>query len=247
MSTLGHITAPASSRLFCREEHRQYQYVGTSGTSYPHNWDDPSKLIQHGGGRHAEIMVNYDFVQPFRGGPATPDRNWYAVDELTAQMQTWYPGTGPFANQYGQYIFSSPGKATTTVPTAISTATNMPITPYNFTASATGADCWVMRKGVWNVDVSLNLNGDSTYTGPWQFSVYAKAFRDYDLYSGFRDQLIDTTSVTGYATHTPWTPGAPLEIVCRHNPLWDLTFDLTPDANTPPSMIIDLTFHAIRI
>ena len=241
MSTYGNITAPALSRLFCRENHVQYRYDGTLG-----NFDDASELTRYSGGRHAEIMVPTSWSMQFRGGPASPDRSWTPVNELSASMQTWHPGTGAFLNQYGEYIYSSPGLASTTIPTPISTATNMPLCPTNFTGSATGADCWVMRKGVWEVDVSLDISGTGAYTGPWQFSVYAKAFRDYTLYPTFRDQLVYTTSITGYAVHEPISLASPLEVVLRHNALWDLTFDLTPDAYTVPSIILLLSFHAIR-
>lgn len=244
MSTLGHTLTPAVSRLYTREEHRQYQYVGISGTGYIHNWEDPTKLIQHAGGRHAEILTPATWSQPFRGGPAG-NVNWYAVDELTAQMQTWYPGTGTFGNEYGQYVFSSPGLGTATIPTAIGTDTFMPLTPYNF-GGGTVTDCWVMRKGTWAIDATFTISGTGAYTGPWDLQVGAKAFRDYTLYSGFRDQVIYSTSFTGYGTHAPITVGSPLVETLRHNSLWDVGFKLTPNSNNPPALILDFSFHAIR-
>jgi hypothetical protein len=259
MSTLGNISAPALSRLFAREDHRQYQYIAGTSDGYIHNWQNPNKLIQHGGGRHAEIMVDQSWLAPMRNGPATPDVDWVPVNELTVHAFRQYlappPPTPPIR---GTTDYSSPGLVT------VSHAFSNPIagsdndarvilTPASL-GSGTFTDCWVMRKGTWSIDVSIYLSTYSTGSGPWTLKVLAKAYRDYDLYANFRWQVIGSTTFSGErTTHTPWTVGSPLTVTLRHAPLWDVGLYVSPEPYVPQpappidETLYDCTLHAVKI
>jgi hypothetical protein len=244
MSTLGHTLTPAVSRLYTREEHRQYQYVTTSGTGYVHNWEDPSKLIQHAGGRHAEILTPTSWVAPFRGKVANAD--WYAVDELSLHSTNFYTGVYPFGSHGSTADYTSPGR--TTYNGTAGTVDSFPLTPVSF-GTAAGSECWVMRKGTLAVDYSAYVAGPIGFAGTWTLSIYALAYRDYTLYSAWRRQLIHSSTFTGdHVTSSPYTVGSPLEIVLRHNSLWDISMSLSPDSGFAnlAETYYEFNCHAIR-
>lgn len=256
MSTLGKTFTPAVSRLYTREEHRQYQYIAGTEDGYIHNWQNPNKFIQHSGGRHAEILVPQSWSAPMRNGPASPDVDWWAVDELTVDAFHEY-NTTPFPGEHGTTDYSSPGLVT------VSNATSPPIngsdndarcilTPASL-GFGTFTDCWLMRKGTWAIDVSIYLSTYSTGSGPWELALLAKPYRDYTLYSSFRWQVIGSTTFSGErTTHTPYTVGSPFEVTLRHAPLWDVGLYVSPEpyvpAPAPPIVetLYDCTMHAIR-